>query len=110
MRGRAAPKLALEPDFAPVHAILSSAASANQCKDALVIGRRAIHDQFELASATQLLSWQTTLTDLVFAHLWTQQGDSFTSLALVAVGGYGRAELHPYSDIDICILIPRPWR
>ena len=46
-------------------------------------------------------------TDARLLALWQQAGlPNLNPLCLLAVGGYGRRELYPYSDIDIVILIP----
>ena len=64
------------------------------------------------APATELVAWQSTATDALLSHLWnhTLPEHSRESLALIAVGGYGRAELHPHSDIDILILCATQYR
>ena len=52
------------------------------------------------------------MLDMLLRHLWEAVNSSlspqaqkeFPPLALVAIGGYGRAELNPHSDIDFMFL------
>ncbi|MBW8316762.1 MAG: nucleotidyltransferase domain-containing protein, partial [Hydrogenophaga sp.] len=53
-------------------------------------------------SALQKLS---RLTDQTLRELWTRSGFGPT-FSLIAVGGYGRGELFPYSDVDVLVLLP----
>ncbi len=56
-----------------------------------------------------LVQARALLVDTVLREAWSAQAVADNaSCALVAVGGYGRGELHPCSDIDILLLVPQP--
>ncbi|MBE9516695.1 MAG: [protein-PII] uridylyltransferase, partial [Proteobacteria bacterium] len=60
-------------------------------------------------SAPKIITAHAWLIDQLLIHAWDHLGEhkqNHGEAALIAVGGYGRGELHPCSDIDLMILLP----
>jgi [protein-PII] uridylyltransferase len=68
-----------------------------------------LQERFRAAEPVEeLVHARAALIDAVLREAWRRHCAALASWALVAVGGYGRAELHPASDIDILLLTAVP--
>ena len=64
------------------------------------------------ADGREICQGRAAILDALLRHLWesakqnlsAQAQKEFPNMALVAIGGYGRAELNPHSDIDFMFL------
>ena len=93
-------------DAEAFQARLRDGKAINCCKDAIGCASQFQHSQFrEGAQAVDLIRQRASFIDQLLGILWDQQDWRGAELALVAVGGYGRGELHPHSDVDILVLL-----
>ncbi|QBY05526.1 [protein-PII] uridylyltransferase [Thalassotalea sp. HSM 43] len=61
-------------------------------------------DNFHKYEITALVHARADFVDQVLQKVWCQHHLDEHQISLLAVGGYGRGELHPHSDVDILIL------
>jgi len=97
------PALALLLDLLPSHYV-----GADSCRKALEEAGRNLEQRFRKGEpVANLVRLRAAIVDRLLTWLWRQHAaalEDSDSVALVAVGGYGRGELHPSSDVDIMLL------
>src|SRR5688572_1122017 len=71
----------------------------------------SVRSEFLLTgNAAAAITSRTTMVDEMVAHFYRSclSGAYPEGMAVLAVGGYGRRELYPHSDIDLLLLVGKP--
>ncbi|MEX0615305.1 MAG: nucleotidyltransferase domain-containing protein, partial [Methylophaga sp.] len=86
---------------------LGPADNSVACRALLKTAQQNLKDRFfnDHADIDWLVRQQAHYIDEVLQFLWQQHLPADAPVSLIAVGGYGRAELHPFSDVDLLILL-----
>ena len=75
-------------------------------RESLATASEELKRRFEAGeSVVDLVHARSALIDDLLVRLWNDHALD-DDAALIAVGGYGRGELHPGSDVDVMILLP----
>jgi [protein-PII] uridylyltransferase len=91
-----------------MHAVVQHKTLREELKARLKGERQAVIAAFQAdGKPEKLLRHLRQSVDAVLTLAWQAAGLPAGS-ALVGVGGYGRGELYPYSDVDLLILLGRP--
>jgi [protein-PII] uridylyltransferase len=93
-------------DSAALNQAFDCGSPIQPCKTYLKHYGESLKERFAtgLIPTDQLVIERSTLIDEILNRAWNHYFAESTDTALVAVGGYGRGELHPMSDIDLLIL------
>src|SRR5881296_984255 len=87
--------------LSPPAALADGGATLARLKAGVQAQRAALQTRFrQTADGPMVLREHRRLVDRVLKDMWRQLRLP-APLALLAVGGYGRGELYPHSDIDV---------
>ena len=97
----------LDPDALTIHAgeqahtqLIQSLKNAMAAADECLAGK--FHDGESVDELVKARAW---VVDQLILNAWDNLIPGGEDVALVAVGGFGRGELHPHSDVDLLILL-----